>query len=197
MTTPAPPPAVLEAAGQLGFRAMLLVYLVLDGGRYSPYDAHYLPDPGTPVTRVSEPANYRDGDDPPGRTVLCAELPCSRDGELWRAGNDRLAGLVRAALADRGLPDPAPVRRVAVRRLPNVYPDLPGRLRHPVPGPRRLGGRPAGPAQLRPPRPVRRQPHHALAMAWAAADALAPDGTFDHTAWSAARQSFTIHVVED
>ena len=70
------------------------VYLVLDGGRYSGYDAHYLPDPGTPVTRVSEPANYRDGDDPPDRTVLCAELPCSRDGALWRAGNDRLAGLV-------------------------------------------------------------------------------------------------------
>ena len=56
MTTPAPPPAVLEAAGQLGFRAMLLVYLVVDGGRYSPYDAHYLPDPATPVSRVSEPA---------------------------------------------------------------------------------------------------------------------------------------------
>jgi hypothetical protein len=34
-------------------------------------------------------------------------------------------------------------------------------------------------------------------MAWAAADALAPDGTFDHAAWSAARESFTAHVVED
>ena len=45
------------AAGELAFRAMLLVYLVLDGGRYSPFDAHYLPDPDTPVTRVSEPAN--------------------------------------------------------------------------------------------------------------------------------------------
>ena len=39
--------------------------------------------------------------------------------------------------------------------------------------------------------------HHALAMAWAAADALAPDGAFDHAAWSAARESFTSHVVED
>src|SRR4029453_10945638 len=122
LAAPAPPPAVLAAAGRLDFRAMVLVYLVMEGGRYSPYDAHYLPDPGTPVTRGSEPANYRDGDDPPDRTVLCAELPCSRDGELWRADNDRLAGLVGAALADRGLPDPGPVRRVAVRRLPNVYP---------------------------------------------------------------------------
>ncbi|HEV3495893.1 MAG TPA: FAD-dependent oxidoreductase, partial [Actinomycetes bacterium] len=39
--------------------------------------------------------------------------------------------------------------------------------------------------------------HHALAMAWAAADALAADGAFDHAAWAAARESFTSHVVED
>ena len=103
--TPAPPPAVLEAAGQLGFRAMLLVYLVLDGDRYSPYDAHYLPDAGTPVTRVSEPTNYRDGDDPPGRTVLCAELPCERDGELLcpeRFGPDEIATISRSEDANTG-----------------------------------------------------------------------------------------------
>ena len=39
--------------------------------------------------------------------------------------------------------------------------------------------------------------HHALAMAWAAADALGPDGAFDHRAWAAAREAFTGHVVED
>src|SRR5919108_654522 len=91
IAAPAPPAALLEAAGRPRFRAMVLAYLVLDGDRYSPYDAHYLPDAGTPVTRVSEPKNYRDGDDPPGRTVLCAELPCERDGALWRAGGGELA----------------------------------------------------------------------------------------------------------
>jgi protoporphyrinogen oxidase len=198
MTTPAPPPAVLEAAGHLGFRAMLLVYLVLDGGRYSPYDAHYLPDPATPVSRVSEPANYRDGDDPPGRTVLCAELPCSRDGALWRAGNDRLAGLVRATLTDRGLPDPGPVRRVAVRRLPYVYPVY--RVGYATPFQALDAWAAAQPALLSFGRLglfVHDNTHHALAMAWAAADALAPDGTFDQAAWAAARGRFASHVVED
>jgi protoporphyrinogen oxidase len=198
MAAPAPPPAVLEAAGQLAFRAMALVYLVLDGGRYSPYDAHYLPDPGTPVTRVSEPANYRDGDDPPGRTVLCAELPCSRDGELWRAGSDRLAGLVRAALRDRGLPDPGPVRRVAVRRLPNVYPVY--RVGYVTPFQALDAWAAAQPALLSFGRLglfVHDNTHHALAMAWAAADALAADGSFDHAAWAAARETFAGHVVED
>jgi protoporphyrinogen oxidase len=198
MTDPAPSPAVLTAAGQLGFRAMLLVYLVLDGGRYSGYDAHYLPDPGTPVTRVSEPANYRDGDDPPGRTVLCAELPCSRDSDLWRAGDDRLAALVGAALRDRGLPDPGPVRRVAVRRLPNVYPVY--RVGYTIPFQALDAWAAAQPALLSFGRLglfVHDNSHHALAMAWAAADGLAADGAFDHAAWSAARESFTSHVVED
>jgi protoporphyrinogen oxidase len=198
MTDPAPPPAVLEAAGRLAFRAMVLVYLVLEGGRYSPYDAHYLPDPGTPVTRVSEPANYRDGDDPPDRTVLCAELPCSRDGELWRAGSDRLAGLVRSALADRGLPEPGPVRRVAVRRLPNVYPVY--RVGYVTAFQALDAWASAQPALLSFGRLglfVHDNTHHALAMAWAAADALAPDGAFEQAAWAAARQGFAAHVVED
>ena len=38
--------------------------------------------------------------------------------------------------------------------------------------------------------------HHALAMAYAAADCLR-DGRFDRTRWAAARASFAAHVVED
>jgi protoporphyrinogen oxidase len=194
---PAPPASLLAAAGRLDFRAMLLVYLVLDGGRYSPYDAHYLPDPGTPVTRVSEPTNYRDGDDPRGRTVLCAELPCERGGELWRAADGELAGLVRAALRDRGLPAPA-VRAVAVRRLPAVYPVY--RVGYAAAFDALDAWAAAQPALLSFGRLglfVHDNTHHALAMAWAAADALAPDGSFDRAAWAAARTRFAGHVVED
>ena len=57
---------------------MVLVYLVHAGGRWSRYDAHYLPGLQTPLTRVSEPANYRAcGADPADRAVLCAEIPCT------------------------------------------------------------------------------------------------------------------------
>jgi protoporphyrinogen oxidase len=197
IASPAPPAALLEAAGRLRFRAMVLVYLVLDGDRYSPYDAHYLPDAGTPVTRVSEPTNYRDGDDPPGRTVLCAELPCERDGALWRAGDGELAGLVAATLRDRGLPAPA-VRAVAVRRLPAVYPVY--RVGYAGAFEALDGWAAAQPALLSFGRLglfAHDNTHHALAMAWAAADALAPDGGFDRAAWAAARRRFASHVVED
>jgi hypothetical protein len=39
--------------------------------------------------------------------------------------------------------------------------------------------------------------HHALAMGWAAADALGPDGGFDADAWATARDGFRSFVVED
>jgi len=39
--------------------------------------------------------------------------------------------------------------------------------------------------------------HHALAMGWAAADALRPGGGWDEPRWRAARDGFRSFVVED
>ena len=44
ITRPAPSLAEIEAAHWLRYRAVVL-YLVHEGGRWSPYDAHYLPGP--------------------------------------------------------------------------------------------------------------------------------------------------------
>jgi len=195
---PGPPDGVLRSAARLTFRAMVLIYVVHEGGRWSSFDAHYLPGPETPVTRISEPANYRDsGDDPPGRSVLCAEIPCAVGDEVWSAAEDDLAALVDDALADTGL---APVRRagVVVRRLPHVYPVYEhGYADH-------LAGLDAFAGAL--PRVTtfgrlglfaHDNTHHALAMAYDAVAALASDGTRDEAAWAAARERFSSHVVED
>jgi protoporphyrinogen oxidase len=194
---PEPPPEVRAAAGALAFRAMALVYLVLDVERYTPFDAHYLPESWTPVTRVSEPRNYRSGDDPPGRTVLCAELPCAMGDELWRADDVRLGALVADTLAQAGLPAADPVE-VTVRRLPHVYPVYRVGFERALAqvehwAERRPGLLAFGRQGLF----VHDNTHHALAMAWAAADALRPDGRFDDLAWQHARARFAEHVVED
>ena len=197
MTTPEPDPAVLSAADALSFRAMVLVYLVLDQPQWTPFDAHYLPEPTTPVTRVSEPKNYRDGDDPPDRTVLCAELPCDVGDEVWNGDDATLARIVADGLDAQGLPRPEP-SQVLTRRLSHAYPIYRAGYERPfdqldawaLAQPRLLSfGRQGLFAHD--------NTHHAFAMAWAAADALQPDGTFDDTAWGAARERFTEHVVED
>ena len=191
------PAAVRAAAGQLTFRAMLLVYLVLDVDRYTPFDAHYLPGPSTPVTRVSEPKNYRSGDDPAGRTVLCAELPCSRDDGLWRSTDEELGRLVVEGLRRVVLPAAQP-QEVEVRRIPFAYPVYRAGYEDAfatldawaAAQPRLLTfGRQGLFAHV--------NTHHALAMARAAAGALRPGGGFDDDAWAAARAEFAAYVVED
>jgi protoporphyrinogen oxidase len=195
---PGPPPGVLESASRLRFRAMVLVYLVHRGGRWTPYDAHYLPGPETPVTRISEPANYRDSpDDPADRSVLCFELPCAVGDGTWRAGAGELASVARDALRVSGLP-PVTGDEATVRRLPTVYPVYePGYERH-------LAGLDSWVGSLSRVTTFGRlglfahdNTHHALAMAYDAVAALRPDGSRDEASWAAARARFADHVVED
>lgn len=194
---PGPPLGVAEAVAGLRYRAMLLIYLVLDRDRYGTTDAHYLPEAWTPVTRVSEPKNYRDGPDPDGVTVLCAELPCTQGDHWWTTDDGALARVVADTLVAAELERPAPVE-VVVHRRTHAYPiataDSTARLA-------RVERWAAGLDDLL---TVGRQglfahdnTHHALAMAWAAADALRPDGSLDRASWDAAREDFRTHVVED
>ena len=197
LTRPGPAPEVLKAAGRLRFRAMVLVYIVHAGGRYTRFDAHYLPGSGTPVTRISEPANYRVSDTDPGdRTVLCAEIPCATGDSVWAAPDDDLAGLVEDALMRTGLPAPRSAG-VVVRRLPHVYPVYEvGYARHLAALDRWAGGLPGVTTFGRLGLFAHDNTHHALAMAHDAVAALG-SGRFDEGAWEAARRRFAGHVVED
>ncbi len=78
LARPQPSPAVLDDARRLTLRAMVLVYLVHRGGRWTEYDAHYLPAGDTPLTRVSEPANYRDSPEDPTDALSCVRRSRAR-----------------------------------------------------------------------------------------------------------------------
>jgi protoporphyrinogen oxidase len=197
LASPEPPSEVVDAASHLTFRSMLLVYLVVERARYTEFDAHYFPEEWTPVTRVSEPKNYRNGDDPQDKTVLCAEIPCTRGDELWESSEVELGDMARAALIGAGLPNPDPVD-IVVRRLPFAYPvyDLDYKGRFDVVD-AWAGARPRLITFGRQGLFVHDNAHHALAMAWAAAECLREDGSFDASKWRAARERFATHVVED
>lgn len=199
LADPAPAPRVLSAAGRLAFRGLLLVYLAVDGERYTPFDAHYLPELSTPVSRLSEPKNYRDGhgSDPAGRTVLCAEIPCTPGDELWGLSDAAAGDVVVDTLRTHGFPA-ADVRGVTVRRLPHAYPIyLQGFEEQFAVLDEWAAATPRLLTFGRQGLFAHDNAHHALAMAWAAADALGSDGTVDATAWAQARARFRTHVVED
>lgn len=194
---PAPPPDVVAAAGRIDYRAMLLVYLALDVDRFTEYDAHYLPGADIAITRLSEPKNYAALTEPRGRTVLCAELPTSPGDGRWEMSDAELGALVAADIRRAGLPLARDPVAVHVRRLRQAYPiyvtgyegpfgvladwaeSLPGLLTY---------GRQGLFAHD--------NTHHALFMAYAAAECLGPAG-FDAKRWQEYRAIFATHVVED
>jgi len=182
----------------LDHRGLVLVYLVIDRPRYTPFDAHYFPGLDTPMSRLSEPKNYRDSaDDPADRTVLCAEIPCWVGDDMWSASPDALGGLVAEALERNDLPPPRHIT-TEVSRLPRVYPVY------------RIGyeadlaeldawvdSRPNLVSLGRQGRFVPDNLHHVLAMGRDAAAALRDDGSFDSAEWRRARHRHAEHVVED
>ncbi|MBI4590755.1 MAG: FAD-dependent oxidoreductase [Candidatus Rokubacteria bacterium] len=194
---PKAPDTLLEAAGRIEYRAMILVYVVLEQDRFSEFDAHYFPESDIPISRLSEPKNYS-GAGPPDRTVLCAELPCAPSDPEWRMADDALGHLVCAALERAAIPVRAPVKEVITRRLQQAYPIYRegydahfGRIDDYLSTFENLltFGRQGLFAHD--------NTHHALYMAYAAADCLRADGRFDRDRWQAFRRVFDTHVVED
>jgi protoporphyrinogen oxidase len=197
MMQPPPPASVLEATGKISYRAMVLVYLVLDVDQFTTTDAHYFPEENITATRISEPKNYSGSSEPRGKTVLCAEVPCAVDDALWRMTDAELGERIAEDLARSGIPLPRPPVGVVTRRLRQAYPIY---LRgYEVP----FGVLDAWAENVPRFLVYGRQglfahdnTHHALYMASAAAECLV-DGQFDQERWRQYREIFATHVVED
>ncbi|MGL5858776.1 MAG: protoporphyrinogen/coproporphyrinogen oxidase [Angustibacter sp.] len=199
---PAPSAQAVGDAAGLTFRAIVLVYLVHDGGRWTEYDAHYLPGDQTPVSRISEPANYRDSlEDPTSRTVLCAEIPCAIGDELWTADAAELAALVQDGLRRSHLP-PVRLAGVEVRRLPQVYPVYREGYAERLTGLMAWSDRLAGVTTFgRLGLFTHANTHHELRAAYDVADCLRVDTGaaigFDQLAWQSARDRHARLPVDD
>jgi hypothetical protein len=146
---------------------------------------------------MSEPKNYARATEPKGRTVLCAEIPCTVGDRIWNMSDEELGQQVAGDLDRCGIPLVRPPVRVVSRRLKQAYPiyrtgyDVPfGVLDEWAEGLPNflLYGRQALFAHD--------NTHHGLYMASAAVDCLSDRG-FDREKWLGYREEFTRHVVED
>lgn len=195
---PTAPPPVLAATTGLSFQGMILIYLVLEQERFSEYDAHYFPEAALPISRLSEPKNYSAAEEPRGRTILCAELPCGPASPYWSATDAELGEHLCGWLTDAGLPVQAPVRAVVTRRLRHAYPIYRrGYEAHFAAMDAWLAGCEGLLTFGRQGLFAHDNTHHALAMAYGAANCLARDGCFDRARWTDLRAQFETHVVED
>jgi protoporphyrinogen oxidase len=195
---PAVPSIVLEASSLIRYRRMILIYLILGQTRFSEYDAHYFPGPEALLTRLSEPKNYSACTDPSDRTILCGELPCDENDEIWRMSNKELANIVSQSLIQYELPIDSPVLSVTKRRLTHAYPIYHrGYEEHFRVIDQWLGGLDGVLSFGRQGLFTHDNIHHTLAMAYAAVDCLNQEGVFNRDKWYAYRQVFDNHVVED
>lgn len=191
---PSPPPP------SISHRGLVLGYLRVPEPSYSPVDAHYVPDPDIGFLRLSEPRNYRQGPDPEGQTVLCAEIPATPGDRHWEANEAEIRALVTSGMEAIGLRVP-PVTGIELRRLGQVYPVLEAErpdLRqhwldwsdggHGLDGLVVLG---------RHGRVVADNIHQVMDMAISAVACLGAEGRWDQGQWEAACTRFETFVVED
>jgi protoporphyrinogen oxidase len=195
---PSAPKEVCDSCERISYRAMVLIYLVLDVPQWTEFDAHYFPEAEVKITRLSEPKNYSSRTLPNDRTVLCAELPCSVGDDVWTASDAELAALVKDSLEKCGLPIRSEVLEVTTRRLPYAYPIYKEGYE------RYFEIQDKWVERLDRVLTFGRQglfahdnTHHALAMAYGAVDCLNESGEFDLERWSDYRAEFAKHVVED
>jgi protoporphyrinogen oxidase len=188
-------PAAATAA--LAQRSMVLVYLSLDTPQFTEFDAHYFPEASVRITRLSEPKNYS-LTAAPGRTVLCAELPCALGSEEWTMADRDLGALVCRDLEQAGLGPVPPVTAVRVERLPHAYPLYTKGYREAFDTLDRWLGDINGLVTFgRQGLFAHDNTHHTMAMAYALVNALEPDGSLDRRRWAEARKGFESNVVED
>lgn len=196
MQVPAESP-VMQAAAQIHYRAMVLVYVKLPVQQFTTTDAHYFPEENVRVTRLSEPKNYFRSTEPRGSTVLCGEYPCTIGDELWTASDAELARIMARDAATAGIPFPAEPTDVLIRRIPQAYPiylkgyEVPlGTLDD------WAGAQPNVLVYGRQGLFAHDNTHHALFMAYCAVDCL-QGMAFDEAKWAQYREVFKTHVVED
>ena len=194
---PKPPKEILDAASSLRVRGMVLAYLVLDQDQYTEYDAHYLPSQETNIARLSEPKNYRDGIDPEGLTVLCAEIPCWCDDDVWNSSDQKIGDLVMADLVKLGLPSARYVE-TQTRRLPSVYPVFESATmeerRRLLEWGQTLGNLiPFGRQGFLVPDNL----HHTLGMGWDLAESIGEETELNFDHWRGSVERFKQNIVED
>jgi protoporphyrinogen oxidase len=118
---PAPPAEILEAAGRLRFRNVVLAAFFLDRPSVTDAATIYFADRGLSLIRAYEPRNRSPRMAPPGKTSLVAEIPCDPGDGTWRLPDAAVIAKAGEELSRTGLLVPAEILGVSVHRMPWAY----------------------------------------------------------------------------
>ena len=124
MLHPAPPAAVLAAAGSLLFRDLIIVAVMLNREQVTDLSWMYLPEKNITLGRIHEPRNWSPCMAPEGKTHLVAEYFCFQDDGIWNEPDAALTERTVKDLSGLGLFARDEVIGSRVVRVPRAYPVL-------------------------------------------------------------------------
>ncbi len=120
---PPPPPKVLQAASQLGYRDFLTVCLIIKKPELFPDNWIYIHDPSVQVGRIQNFKNWSADMVPdPATTSLGLEYFCNEGDDVWNMPDADLIALGTREIGKIGLARPEDVVDGAVFRVEKSYP---------------------------------------------------------------------------
>lgn len=120
---PPPPPHVLQAASQLGYRDFLTVCLIIKKPNLFPDNWIYIHDPSVQVGRIQNFKNWSADMVPdPANTSLGLEYFCNEGDDIWNMPDADLIALGTREISKIGLAEMADVVDGAVFRVEKSYP---------------------------------------------------------------------------
>lgn len=177
--------SVRVAAGQLGYRAFILVLLVVNRTDLFPDNWIYVHSPEVKVGRIQNFNNWGDGMvGQPGVTSLELEYFCDEGDDLWRMSDAQLLALARQEIQQLGLARSDEISDGCVARAEKAYPVYDANYRNNVAIIREALG------QIKNLQPVGRNgmhkynnQDHSMLTGKLAAENAAGDGTKRYDAW--------------
>jgi len=123
MMAPEAPDNVLEAAGNLSYRAFIIVGLIVDHASLFPDQWIYIHSPKVRVGRIQNFKNWSPAMVPdPAKTCIGMEYFCNEGDETWQMPEKDLIDLAAEELSELGLVTKNAVLDGFVVRQPKAYP---------------------------------------------------------------------------
>jgi protoporphyrinogen oxidase len=119
---PPPPPAVLEAARSLRWRAQVYLFLTLDKEKVTDDNWIYFPSKDIPFGRTSEMKNFSKDMCPPGKTSFFVEFFAFETDPIWSMTKEQVLDLALPYFERWGFFTRQDVRQSYLLKRQHVYP---------------------------------------------------------------------------
>ncbi len=120
--SPSAPQDVIDSIASMTYVAIHFVYLEVDRPKLTDDHWIYLPEKHLTIHRISEMKNFDPTMGPPDKTVICCEITCPPDGEIWNWTAEQAAEAAERDLVAAGLLTPGECRPIHTTRLRYAYP---------------------------------------------------------------------------